>query len=308
MTSPVYVLSMDGGGVRGLYQAEIIRMLQKSIGPFQNKFDLICGTSIGGLTALLLGKDEKLKNPSKYYTEEVLKSIFNESLFDKIVGSVQFDPIYNGVGKAKMIDKYLPDSLMSEQKIKTAVISYKMGKAHPAIISSWDSKTSIPGCSKWTLREAAAATSSAPVYFPSVCVGGDDYLDGGIGANNPSILAIAMAKEQFPGRPIKLLSIGTGTWAPKYGGNSTETWGGVQWITKGSLIDLMMSATSSHNTLACKMILENDGEFLRINNNNITDIGLDDIDKKSRDKLRSAALATLKKDTKAIYKFFGISE
>lgn len=95
----------------------------------------------------------------------------------------------------------------------TAVPYDDCGTGFPVIIRSYD-KGNLRA-SKCPIWQAARATSAAPGYFASQRIGSRDFVDGGVGTNNPVEVVLEEAEDLWPGRPITLISIGTGSCAPR---------------------------------------------------------------------------------------------
>jgi patatin-like phospholipase/acyl hydrolase len=265
-----YILSLDGGGIKGAFIARILDNLSTHLGmPVQTKFDLIVGTSIGGLIGLKLAQlrdDEKFQCQS-LFTEKNTKRIFDKSFLDNALGVFQWKPVYDGKGKTSMITEILKPGGINEAITPVAVTAFQLGDFIPHIISSWESTECI--CF------AADATSAAPVYFPPIQHKGEWFVDGGVGVNNPSLMAIIHAKKMFPNSRIKVLSIGTGSWFPKFKGEDISQWGLVKWIKHG-LIDMLMTSTSQANDAVSELILGED--YLRYNHRELVDVPMDDTD------------------------------
>jgi len=291
-----YILSLDGGGIKGAYLARILDKVSEILGePIQNKFSMIYGTSIGGLIALKLSQldpTEKFECQSLFVKKNI-ERIFDKSLLDNTLGMFQWKPIYDGNGKRKVIDETLIECDMSKAKTPVAVTSFKLGCFEPYIFSSWESKE--------CMAVAADATSAAPIYFPPVRHNDDWYVDGGIGVNNPVVMAIIAAKKRWPESRIKVLSIGTGSWFPTYTDDNLKNWGLVEWIKHG-LIDMFMSSASRANDMSAELILGDD--YIRFNHRKLIDISMDDTSSDTIKKLYQYADESLEEKKLELTKFF----
>lgn len=289
----VYVLSLDGGGIKGLYMAILLdKIAQLMNKPIQSMFDLIVGTSIGGMFALNYAQaDEKtLVRCESLFTQRNIDRIFDKSIMDRTLGLFQWKPKYDGQGKTSVINESLRDIGINECKTNVAITSFKIGNFNPQIFCSWHDSDNI--------RTIADITSAAPLYFPPIRYNSEWYVDGGVGVNNPNVLSIVYAKELYPGCRIKLLSIGSGSWFPKFKDENMRSWGLVEWVKHG-LIDMTMSSSSIVNDLSCKLLLEND--FLRLNNKQLIDISMDDTNTNSLEKMRQLANETFTQNRDTIY-------
>jgi len=272
-----YVLSLDGGGIKGAFIARILDNLSKELGvPVQAKFDLIFGTSIGGLLGLKLAQTPNDKNfhCQSLFTRKNTDKIFDKSFLDNTLGVFQWKPVYNGKGKSEVIREVLTTGTIDQVVTPVAVTAYKLGNFRPQFFKSWEGKDCI--CT------AADITSAAPIYFPPIRYDDHWYIDGGIGINNPSLMAIAHAMKMFPNCRIKVLSIGTGSWFPKFTDENITEWGLVEWVKHG-ILDMFMTSASQANDIASEIILGDD--YLRYNHKDLIDIATDDTSDETLERL-----------------------
>jgi hypothetical protein len=238
---PVRILSLDGGGIRGVSSLYILKEvmaqiereraepnLQVPLLPLRphQVFDLICGTNTGGLIALMLGRLEmvfiriltrvnadiaqSVEEAIAMYesmAKDVFSSISRKAAFDHVQLETHFKRII-----AQSPLKLPADAPLAVENVgcKTFVISVKTrASGIPVLMRSYQTKTAhASGAKIW---EAARATSATPTFFEPVLIDGRPYSDGGTGWNNPTVEAIAEACKMWPNRPIGcLLSIGTG--------------------------------------------------------------------------------------------------
>ncbi|KAF6526398.1 hypothetical protein HZS61_009442 [Fusarium oxysporum f. sp. conglutinans] len=248
------LLSLDGGGVKGLFSIIIIdRLMQETRrleGPgAEHKkpcdyFDLIGGTSTGGLLAIMFGRlqmDTQLciqayKSLSKQVFSRKFKVPFLEN-FRKASNVALSWPWFDGDKLKEAVcrtvkENLLPsDSAMLRQSgctvedltlitdMKSATYSFvcAVPKYEEKVkrIRSYeplDQQTNAPA-ERFKIWEAARATSAAPMYFPHIEAGGVSYFDGGLESNNPVIEVIEEAKQEFPDDKIStVISVGTGAY------------------------------------------------------------------------------------------------
>jgi uncharacterized protein len=145
-------------------------------------------------------------------------------------------------------------------------VTYAIEKREPIVIKSTNpNHLGLKSCN------VADASSAAPTYFPTRELeippgGGDDYwlVDGGVIANNPTMCAIVEAKNAWsiPLSEIRVLSIGTGFLTKKINGPQSKKWGGVQWMSKGHIMDVL----SDERIVAyqAKEIIDQ-GKYIRVN-------------------------------------------
>lgn len=242
----VRVLSLSGGGYRGLFTAALIRALEARLGPdparptpFGQRFDLIAGTSIGGILATAL---------SCRATGAALQALLQRrgsSIFPpmrlrglrKLLGRAPYDP----QRLRSAICELLPDA---EQQL--------LGQHAPALLLTtvnWTtSKLQLLGSRPTlgqrdqlglTLMDAMLATSAAPAHFPVHSFQHHRFVDGGLAANAPDLHALQCARRMYPGAEVHMLSIGTAN--PLHGRDPSAVPGrGLMWA--GPVIELVTSA------------------------------------------------------------------
>ncbi|KAH0354229.1 FabD/lysophospholipase-like protein, partial [Aureobasidium melanogenum] len=237
----VRVLSLDGGGMRGIMELEVLRAIEKSLGGnirIQSFFDLIVGTSTGGINALALGVKQWSVGYCIEMFEKFCDQAFTEREFRGVWGLEQAALLNHGSKyKATPLHNVLKGTLgksplfgandsLNAFKTKVAVTATSADGKEAMIFanysrpqSSGDSQTFIrPGnpSNELEVWEAAAATSAAPFYFKPYThtKTGTSYIDGGLYHNNPVHVANRERKLLWPAiankHPDMLLSIGTG--------------------------------------------------------------------------------------------------
>ncbi|MGH7515620.1 MAG: patatin-like phospholipase family protein [Gemmatimonadales bacterium] len=253
------MLSIDGGGIRGIIPATVLAEIEETCkAPVATLFDLIVGTSTGGILALGLTAPAEGRRPRN--TAKALLDLYSlkaEAIFpgggppdwkQKIfgtrdpgdwlrhpgkimmdsaqkVGSVlggnkQFagSARYFGTGLEETLDQQIGDTPLSDALTRVLITSYDVAYGQPVLFTSfkWPSQALI-GVS---MRVAARATSAGPTYFePQVLEVGSTQrvlVDGGVFANNPSLIANTLGSvlAADANRPLLLVSLGTGTRNP----------------------------------------------------------------------------------------------
>ena len=295
----VRILSIDGGGIRGLIPAIMLDEIEKrtaqveiqaaknenrdpDVQPDENRqdetgkfiptsqlFDMIVGTSTGGILALGLTMPKNVEMPpeerqpaysahalAKLYREKG-REIFHRSLWKRL-------PL---IGKAATLvkAKYSPKNIqriLAERFQKTSlrdalcdviIPSYEMGIAYP-----WFFKSARAKCDAnydFLMKDVALATSAAPTFFPPhhipTTVEDEEtgkekeiirqFIDGGVYANHPAMCAVAEIKGRCPDAQILLVSLGTGERALRYERNRRR-WGVSFWFK--SIFDVMFDGAS----------------------------------------------------------------
>jgi uncharacterized protein len=270
---PFRILSLDGGGIRGVVAATILAEVERQINqPLNQYFDLIAGTSTGAILASAIAMGKTSQDILNLYKNKG-KRIFP---YSKIFTFERLPLVWQyGLSAPKFSDKGLIEVLQEEfgqiklskldKSPRLLITTYNTIERQFIVFKSWrkfDPWANIP------LWEACVCSASAPTFFPAHKLevklekGTKNYtlIDGGMGANNPT--ACAVAEALFLGKPVKdlsVLSIGTGmpklmpqeqtTWAQAKG------WGVFQWIWEGRLIQVLFDASANVNDYITTQVL-----------------------------------------------------
>ncbi len=261
MTKPFRILSLDGGGIRGAATAQVLLELERDIDcSLYDAFDLIAGTSTGGLIAMYLGATKPTgEQIVDMYSAANGRRIFDKSFWDRTLPA-QNEPKYDGRGKKKVITKYLGNKHIRSVEKPILITGYDIITRRVAIFKSWGGSDSEYNP---TLREIGDITSAAPTFFPTVKSSDTPsrwLVDGGMAANNPGMCAIAEALRLGKKlEDIRMLSLGTGI--PTRGadnankiGRASQDWGGIEWLRHG-LIDHLFAGNSSTCEYQCSTLL-----------------------------------------------------
>ena len=268
------ILSFDGGGIRGALSVEILYRIIAKYPNFLNEVDLFAGTSTGAIIAALLAKGIPIEELNKLYSREIAGQIFSNSNINFI------KPKFNTNLLKKFISNYFDDNFkINDFKKYIFIPAFYLGDKST---KSWEpvffNNLSKNNTSDTLARDAILASSAAPTYFPSY----KNYIDGGVVANSPTAISIAITLSSFPKykkEDILLLSIGTGDSPEKIMGK-THKWGILQWSfhpfakMKSPLLALLMDGMSNLEDLYCKEFLKEN--YFRINPKVSKFIDLDD--------------------------------
>jgi uncharacterized protein len=247
--NPIKVLSIDGGGIRGIIPAVILEALQERVGKAAHEtFDLIAGTSTGGIITVGIGTT---CNQGKPYAPQKLvelyvengAAIFKKSFFEmlKELGGPKYSP--NGL--EAVLEQYFGDTQFHTALTPLLVSSYDLHSQLPFFFKSHK----ISGNPKynWLVRQIARATSAAPTYFPPFHLvrGEEDYalVDGGVFVNNPAMAAYVEARKLYPSaEKVIVVSVGTGDRQDKITYDEAKGWGLIGWAKK--IVPVLMDSVS----------------------------------------------------------------
>jgi uncharacterized protein len=209
----VRILTLDGGGMRGLFEARVLAALEAAVGaPVAEVFDLVAGTSSGGIIALGLATGKPAAEVASLY-EQRGPEIFRRTPFTPL-RRLFLSKYPRGPLDAALREE-LGDTRLSAAGTRVVVPAFSLewrdivwfdSGARPAA-----GRVKVAGGDPLA-RDVAAATSSAPTFFDPA---GGEWLDGGVGANDPTPYALALALEERPS-DVLAVSIGTGGFFPPY--------------------------------------------------------------------------------------------
>lgn len=274
MTKKLTILSIDGGGIRGILPGVIVAYIEEQLqaktknpnARVSDYFDMIAGTSTGGiLTCMYLapGDDGRPKFTAQQAVDLYLKNgkqIFSIPLGRRLINILGlFEAKYPVANIEKIIKNYLGNIKLSEALKPCLVTAYEVFQRKTIFFNKVD--TTKTETRDFYLRDVARATSAAPTYFRPAKIqslfGNPLYLvDGGMFANNPAMCAYAEArtskfaeilkrndKPDFPAATeMILVSIGTGSQGEPYPYSKAKNWGVIGWLKP--LIDILMSGNS----------------------------------------------------------------
>jgi patatin-like phospholipase/acyl hydrolase len=234
------ILSIDGGGIRGIIPGRILESIEARTGrPIATLFDMIAGTSTGGILALGLTKPNAARTGPALPASALVKlyedegnTIFNRSPWHVVEALGQLNgPKYDGEGARTALSKYLSGARLNEVQTKVLVTAYEIQIRKPYFFKSWNAKTDA-ACD-FDIVDIARATSAAPTFFPPVQVTSAGqtfaFIDGGVFANNPTMCAVADAWKLWPGDDLLVVSLGTGNTDRAISYAKAKGWGLPQW-------------------------------------------------------------------------------
>lgn len=286
------ILSIDGGGIRGIIPGQILVSLEEKLKVMDNNpnariadyFDLIAGTSTGGiLTCIYLCPDKDDPGRPQFTAQEAVNlyldkggDIFDVSFWQKVTSGLALaDEKYSEEELEKALMEYLGDLKLNELLKPCLVTSYDIKNREGRFFKQ---HTAGNDKKNFFVRDVARATSAAPTYFElanAKSFSGEYYplIDGGVFVNNPTLCAYAEARKlNFDPDKIKptakemaILSIGTGNIDDPYSYDKAKDWGVVGWLKP--LIDIMMSGVSQTVDYQLNQIydaVEKPDQYLRI--------------------------------------------
>jgi patatin-like phospholipase/acyl hydrolase len=241
------VLSIDGGGVRGIFAAAVLAGLERDLGTkVSDHFDLIVGTSTGGIIALGLGAGMSPEEILELYISSV------DSIFPALRRSWLARPLslvramYRPDGLCETVRGAFGDKLLCDSAVPLVIPSYNVGE-NAVYLFKTPHDERLRRDWRVPMWQVAMATTAAPTYFPAFCLPDEHVrlIDGGIWANNPSMVGVAEAVSAFaqPLERIRLLSLGT-TVSTARRPRKLDRGGLIQWVRSPHVAQVLMTGQS----------------------------------------------------------------
>ena len=256
------ILSIDGGGIRGIVTTVMMQRLQATPGleGFLDKVDLIAGTSTGGLLALGIARGLGLDKIRNLYVNDG-PEIFDDSWLDDLLDLGKLRGADYKIAPMRRVFKKVlgEETTLGQLRKRVLITAFDMDNEDADDLKrTWKPKLFHnfpgPGNDRDELAyKVGMYTAAAPTYFPSV----DGYIDGGVYANNPAMCALAQTQDKrYRPTPsldeVELLSLGTGSSLFFIRGRTLD-WGYAQWIRP--LISLMLDGISGIADYQCQQML-----------------------------------------------------
>jgi len=257
MKKKVTILSIDGGGIRGIIPAVILYYIEKRLqllsenpnATLADYFDLVAGTSTGGILACYY------LHPKRYSASEAIdmyvkygKDIFNRKLLRYGVAREK----YPATGLEKVLNECMGDVTLAEMQKNCMITAYDVTERKAVFFTTPEAKKYEHR--NYYLRDVARSTSAAPTYFELSAIksigGASSYLiDGAMYAGNPTMCAVVEANKtvfESCANPdiddLFIVSVGTGKEKKMYDYNKAKGWGAVGWAKP--IIDILLSASA----------------------------------------------------------------
>ncbi|XP_011038245.1 PREDICTED: patatin-like protein 2 isoform X1 [Populus euphratica] len=312
----ITVLSIDGGGIRGIIPGTILAFLeselQKLDGPdarLADYFDVISGTSTGGLVTAMLAAPNKQNRPlfaakdiNDFYLENCPK-IFPQDSSSKFASAANLvktlrGPKYDGKFLHSIVKEKLGDTWLQQTLTNIVIPTFDIKHLQPTIFSSYKVKNNPS--TDVLLSDICIGTSAAPTYLPahyfetkdpSGKVRDFNLIDGGVAANNPTLVAISEVSkainregpDSYHMNPMEygrflVLSLGTGTAKSeeKYDAEEAAEWGVLGWLTSDHstpLVDVFTQASGDMVDFHISTVfqaLSSEENYLRIQDDTLT--------------------------------------
>ncbi|KAM6136975.1 calcium-independent phospholipase A2-gamma isoform 1-T1 [Pterocles gutturalis] len=300
----IRVLTIDGGGTRGLVALQTLRKLEELTGkPVHQLFDYICGVSTGAILAFMLGLFHIPLDDCEELYRKLGSDVFKQNV---IVGTVKMgwshafydSDIWEKMLKEKMGSNLMIETARNPKCPKVAAVSTIVNRGTPLKAFVFRNYNHFPGVKshymggcQYKLWQAIRASSAAPGYFQEYVLGNDLHQDGGLLLNNPSALAVHECKCLWPNVPLQcLISLGTGRYESEGKANVTYT------SLKAKLTNVISSATDTEEVHAMLDALLPPDTYFRFNPLMNEDIPLDESRKEKLNQLQTDGIRYLERN------------
>lgn len=223
----INILSIDGGGTKGIVVIEILRELERITGKqVYQLFDLICGVSTGAILVMLLGAFQTSIDKCSLIYKETSAQMFQRDLLRGTSRLLWTHAYYDTAAWEKILQTVYTDTLLIETaqnpeipKIATISALINTPTIQPFVFRNYShsdkSLSYYEGSCKYRAWQAIRASAAAPGYFEEFLLDSYVHQDGGILVNNPTPVAIHEAQLLWPNTPIQAcISIGSGRYTP----------------------------------------------------------------------------------------------
>ena len=290
------VLSIDRGGIRGIIPAMVLAEIERRTQTrIAEMFDLIAGTSTGGILALGLtkpGQDNKSEYSAKrlielYETEG--EKIFSIPVWHRIhsAGGLAEEK-YPSDGIEEVTQRYFGDRRLAEALTEVLVTAYEIEGRAAWFFKRRHARDENRNGDNFLMREIARATSAAPTYFEPFLVEGGPHdkcalIDGGVHSNNPAMCAYVEARKIHPEEnDFLVVSLGTGELTRSLPYEEVKGWGLALWAQP--ILNVVFDGVADTVNYQLRELLSTeDGEARRYYRfQTQLDIGKDDMDDASR--------------------------
>ncbi|GAB4852107.1 Proteolipid protein 2 [Ancistrocladus abbreviatus] len=322
----ITILSIDGGGIKGIIPGVILAFLESELQKLDGEnariadyFDVIAGTSTGGLvTTMLAAPDENnrplyaAKDIAPFYLDNGPQIFPQSSIAIGMMVRAWEGPRYDGKYLHSILKEKLGNKRLHQTLTNVVIPTFDIKRMQPTIFSSYEVKKT-PSLDA-LLSDICIGTSAAPTILPAhhfETIGGEgevrefNLIDGGMAANNPALVAInEVTKEITSGsadfllmKPLEyhrfvVLSLGTGSSCTekKYSAEQAAKWGVLGWLTRSGanpLIDIFMQGSADmvdYHLATVFQALNSEENYIRIQDDTISET-LSSVDGATRDNL-----------------------
>ncbi len=274
VASPFRILALDGGGMRGVFTAAYLGEFERGLSTsVLDTFDLIVGTSTGGIIGLGLAAGYTPKEMLGFYLEHGAEIFSRRRRFPIWL----FRPRYNRQPLDDVLRTHFGERRMNELQKHVCITAHELVTGSTRVFKD-DHHPDLHWGGEQLVWKVAAATAAAPSYFAPMQLGSQDsHVDGGVWANNPALVGLTEARRYFHRNldQVRLLSVGTTSRVFRVENHGRASrMGFLRWALK--VTDLLQGTVSMSSDRQARLLLP-DGHYLRADSPTAERIPLDDI-------------------------------
>jgi uncharacterized protein len=248
------ILALSGGGYLGLYSAAVLAAIEAQVGePIGRRFDLIAGTSVGGIIAAAVAFELPLAGLVDFFVEQGAEIFSARAKPSGAVGRLMdlsrsvLGPKYGNTALRKALTERLGEATFAQTLHPVVLPAVNVTRSLTKVFKTPHASASR-GDEHICVADAVLAACAAPAYFPSVVIGDALYADGGLFAVAPDQVALHEA-EHFMAvdvARVRMLSIGTATVGYQPADGIDADAGAVGWLSDGRLILTLLAVQQQH--------------------------------------------------------------
>ncbi|MHA2043390.1 MAG: patatin-like phospholipase family protein [Candidatus Thorarchaeota archaeon] len=231
------ILSIDGGGIKGIMPIMWLIELEKQVGPLKDHFDLMAGTSVGSVITCGLAMGLSAKEILYLFEKDIRKAFpplwkrWRHKLCNPL-GS-----IYPASGINGLLEDVFGDMKYGDLESHLMSISYDLTNGTPAIFCNHGNPNLL-------IKDVCRASSAAPVFFPPHTFDNKTYIDGAIVANNPAAFCLPIYLKERVSKESRPFIVSMGTGSPDYNHSSKEleNWSQLDWLS--NILRIVFDGTS----------------------------------------------------------------
>lgn len=202
------ILSIDGGGIKGIYSSTILEEFEKKFNcSISDHFDMLCGTSTGGLISLALSLKVPAETISSFYVDKG-RFIFPKNIFS-LLKQICCGGKYSNKNLKKYLEEVFEDKIIRDSHNLLCIPAYNYTDGNTCVFKYDHSEGRLSRDNEIKYVDIALATSAAPTYFPISEIEQLDkqFIDGGLWANNPTLIGLIEALCHFVGKDKKYQAV-----------------------------------------------------------------------------------------------------
>ncbi|MFE8699391.1 CBASS cGAMP-activated phospholipase [Cytobacillus sp. FJAT-54145] len=275
------ILCIDGGGIRGVFAVSILKALEEELQqPIGGLFDIVAGTSTGSIIAASICLEKDMSDVLESYKN------YGEKIFVRQAKVGLFKSVYSDKYLRRFFRKAFGELTLEDITKPLLIPAVDITHGKPYVHRSNYGYSEEDDDLSVKLWDAVLSSCSAPVYFPPNNMN-NKYLsiDGGLWANNPSLVCMTEALHHFEKKmeDIQIFSIGTGLQTINFSTEEEKYWGVKQWLpfhlpsmkVTPKLLDLALHLSSESVSYHCKLLLGKN--YFRLNGELGEEVPFDEI-------------------------------